>query len=118
MAYIEIVAVEEPEKMYCATFFLGKAGNVAPGGYKDTPEEAMHALVHVLEGRDLRRWAPLADALVAGVAQYMKENPTLTWSRFEVAETPSSKAEPAIAGMTAGTSIRRGEEYRTSVSKK
>jgi hypothetical protein len=41
----------------------------------------------------------------------MESNPTLTWARFEVPETASGQVEEAIAGMTAGCSVRRGEEY-------
>lgn len=113
MAYIEVIRVDEPVTLYCATFFLGKAGNVVPGGYKDTPVEAMHSLVHVLEGRDLREWAPRVAPMTAGVERYMAENPTLTWARFEVTESASGQVEEAIAGMTAGTSVRRTEEYRS-----
>jgi hypothetical protein len=116
MAYLEITIENEPEKTYCATFFLGKAGNVVPGGHTDDAESAMHSLVHVLESRDLRKWAPFIDPMTPAVVQYMKENPTLTWVRFEVDETPNTKAEAAIKGMTAGTSVRRGEEYRRSMA--
>lgn len=111
MAYIEIIRVDEPQTLYCATFFLGKAGNVVPGGYQDTVEEAMHSLVHVLEGRDVNEWAPLVDPMTPGVVQFMNENPTLTWSRFDIPETPSGKVEKAIPGMAGGTSGRRIDEY-------
>jgi hypothetical protein len=111
MAYIEVVRVEEPQRLYSATFFLGKAGNVVPGGYWDTVEEAMHSLVHVLETRDVRQFAPLVAPMTPGVAQYMEANPALSWGRFEVPEAPTGAVEEAIAGMTAGCSVRRGEEY-------
>lgn len=115
MAYIEIVRVDEPQTLYCATFFLGKAGNVVPGGYKDTPGQAMHSLAHVLEGRDLRKWAPLVEPMTHGVEEYLQANSTLTWARFEVPETSSGEVEEAIAGMAAGCSVRRGEEYNNDV---
>ncbi|MBW3622469.1 MAG: hypothetical protein KY468_03560 [Armatimonadetes bacterium] len=111
MAYIELVRVDEPQRLYCATFFLGKAGNVVPGGYWDTVEEAMHNLVHVMETRDVRDYAPLVDSMTAGVIQKMAENPTLTWSRFEVPETATGEVAAAIPGMTAGCSVQRNEEY-------
>ena len=111
MAYIEVVRVDEPQTLYSATFFLGKAGNVVPSGYFDTPEEAMHSLVHVMQARDVKEWAPLVEPLTHGIDAYMRDNPTLTWGRFDVPETPSEHVEEAIAGMTAGTSVRRGEEY-------
>jgi hypothetical protein len=114
VAYIEIVRVDEPERMFCATFFLGKAGNVVPGGYKDTPGDAVHSLAHVLEGRDLKVWGPRVEPMASGVDQYFDQNPTLTWGRFEVSETPSGAVEEAIEGMTAGCSVRRGEEYAGS----
>lgn len=113
MAYIEMIRVDEPQTMYCATFFLGKAGNVVPGGYWDTPTEAVHSLVHVLQSRDLKQWAPLIEPLTPGVAEYLKKHGSLAWARFEVPETPSGQIEEAIAGMTAGCSVRRGEEYRS-----
>ena len=116
MAYMEIVEVEEPQRMFCATFFLGKTGNVVPGGYRDTVEEAVHALVHVMETRDVRRWAPSVAALTHGVVDYMEKNPTLSWTRFDVPETPTDRAEEAIAGMAAGTSVRRREEYTGTAS--
>ena len=111
MAYLEIVRFEDPETLYCATFFLGKAGNVVPGGHCPTVGEAMHGLAHVLEGRDLRKWAPTIEALTPGVEEFMRTNPTLTWSRFEASDTPTHQAGPAIHGMTAGCSVRRNEEY-------
>lgn len=114
MAYIELVRVDEPQRLYCATFFLGKAGNVVPGGYTETVEDAMHNLVHVLETRDLHRYAPLVAPMTPGVVRYMTENPTLGWTRFDVPETPTGEVEEAIPGMTAGCSIRREEEYRTA----
>jgi hypothetical protein len=111
MAYIELLRVDEPQRLYNATFFLGKAGNVVPGGYMDTVEEAMHSLAHVLETRDVSEYAPLVEPMTHGVVQYMAQNPTLTWARFEVPETPTGVVEEAIAGMTAGCSIRREGEY-------
>ena len=117
MAYIEIVRVDEPQRLYSATFFLGKSGNVVPSGYWDTPEQAMHSLVHVLAGRDLRDYAPLVEPMTHGVQQYMDANPTLTWTRFEVPETPTGEVEEAIAGMTAGCSTRREEEYGQGIGK-
>jgi hypothetical protein len=114
MAYIEMVRVDEPERLYCATFFLGKAGNVVPGGYKNTVHEAVHSLVHVLQGRDLRDWAPRVAPMTEGVEQYMEGNPTLTWTRFEVPESAGGAVEEAIAGMTGGCSVRRGGEYTST----
>lgn len=111
MAYIELVRVDEPQRLYCATFFLGKAGNVVPGGYMDTVDDAMHGLVHVVETRDVQKYAPFIAPMTPGVVRYMEENPTLTWARFEIPETASGVVEEAIPGMTAGCSIRREEEY-------
>jgi hypothetical protein len=114
MAYIEIIRVDEPQRLYCATFFLGKAGNVVPGGYMDTVEEAMHSLVHVVADRDVWKYAPLIEPMTPGVVEFLRANPTLTWGRFEVPETPSGEVDLAIAGMTAGTSGRREGEYTAS----
>jgi hypothetical protein len=114
MAYIEIVREDQPETLYCATFFLGKAGNVVPGGFTPTVEEAVHSLVHVLEGRDLKRWAPLVEPMTEGVVEFMNKNASLSWARFEIPDAPSHEVEPAIPGMTAGTSVRRREEYITN----
>ncbi len=114
MAYLEIVRVDEPQRLWCATFFLGKAGNVVPGGYKSTLHDALHSLEHVLEGRDVKAWAKNVAPMTPGVEVYMEQNSSLAWARLEIPETASGDVEPAIDGMTAGCSVRRGEEYTAS----
>ena len=111
MAYLEVVRFDEPETLYCATFFLGKAGNVVPGGHSPSVGEAMHSLAHVLEGRDLCRWAPTIEAMTPRIEEYIRTNPTLTWTRFEASDSSPAPASLAIKGMSAGCSGRRNEEY-------
>lgn len=83
-AHVTITRIDDPERLYAATYYCDRLSHVVPSGFTDSPMEALQRLTHVLKTQKSPEWAQSVEKVADQVESYFRRHPEADDVEFTV----------------------------------
>lgn len=74
-AHVTITRIDEPQRLYAATFYCDRMSHMVPSGFADSPLQATQKLIRVLKERKTEEWAQRVQEVADQVESYFQRHP-------------------------------------------